>query len=113
MPSNIPNPSETGNPLHTCKKMASLECQKTQKKPSESQVASVFSFNRPESTAKDGFFQLGAWSQYGFGGLLSTPLWDVRFSTAAFIGSTLDRSENVRNIAIHSFFFCWENQIHG
>ena len=32
---------------------------------------------------KDGFLQLGSLSEYGDGGLLSTPLWDLRFSAAA------------------------------
>lgn len=37
---------------------------------------------------KNGFLQLGSLSEYGYGGLLSAPLWDLRFSAAAAIDGT-------------------------
>ena len=36
-----------------------------------------------DDPSDDGFLQLGSRSEYGYGGLLSMPLWDVRFSAAA------------------------------
>ena len=36
-----------------------------------------------DDPSDDGFLQLGSRSEYGYGGLLSMPLWDARFSAAA------------------------------
>lgn len=43
---------------------------------------------------KDGFLQLGSLSEYGDGGLLSTPLWDLRFSAAAALDGTSESEDD-------------------
>lgn len=63
---------------------------------------------------KDGFLQLGSLSEYGDGGLLSTPLWDLRFSAAAALDGTSESESGDDFCVFHGFFWgVWGTKKYG